>query len=97
MLAGMDNGYNFLFDSYDRPLIVTNKLPFNPLKNPEQMKKLIKSGDDSIQFSHTFDEQISGQLKAGFIITGAYEDFDRDEEAVADGIPAYWATRAVKP
>ena len=96
LLAGMDNGFNFLFDSYDRPLIVTNKLPFNPLKNPEQMEKLIMSGDDSIQFSHTFGEQIGGQLKAGFVITGAYEDFDNDVDAIADGIPSYWATRAVK-
>ena len=52
--------------------------------------------DDSIQFSHTFDEQIGGQLKAGFVITGAYEDFDNDPDAIADGIPSYWATKAVK-
>ena len=96
LLAGMDNGFNFLFDTYDRPLTVTNKLPYNPLKNPEQLKKLLDE-DNGIQFSHTFDEQIGGQLKAGFVITGAYEDFDNDPDAIADGIPSYWATRAVKP
>ena len=95
LLAGMDNGVNFLFDSYERPLTVTNTLPFNPLKNPEQMKKL-QGGNDGIQFSHTFDEQIGGQIKAGFVITGAYEDYNNDQDAIADGIPAYWATRAIK-
>ncbi len=95
LLAGMDNGFNFLFDSYERPLTIANKLPFNPLKNPEQMEKLRK-GDDGIQFSHTFDEQIGGQIKAGFVIVGAYEDFNKDADAVADGIPAYWATKAVR-
>ena len=53
--------------------------------------------DETVQFSHTFDEQIGGQLKAGFIITAAYEDFNNEPDAIADGIPAYWATRAVKP
>jgi len=55
------------------------------------------NADETVQFSHTFDEQIGGQLKAGFIITAAYEDFNNEPDAIADGIPAYWATRAVKP
>lgn len=99
LLAGMDNGINYLFDSYEKPLTVTNTLPFNPLKDQEQMAKLM-AGGHGIQFSHTFDEQIGGQLKAGFIITGAYEDYNHDPGAIDDtvtaGIPAFWATRAVK-
>ncbi|MDR1663969.1 MAG: class I SAM-dependent methyltransferase [Clostridiales bacterium] len=96
LLAGMDNGLNFLFDDYEKPLTITHTLPFNPLKNPAQMEALSK-GDEGIQFSHTFDEQIGGQLKAGFVITAAYEDYDNDPDAIADGIPTYWATKAVKP
>lgn len=96
LLAGMDNGFNFLINDFTvRPLVIENKLPFNPLKNPNQLKHLLDEGD-GIQFSHTFDEQIGGQLKAGFIITAAYEDFNNDPDAVADGIPAYWATKALK-
>jgi len=96
LLAGMDNGVSFLFDNWERPLTVVNKLPYNPLKNPETMAKTL-SEDDTVQFSHTFDEQIGGQCKAGFVITGAYEDYNSDADAVADGIPTFWATRAVKP
>lgn len=96
LLAGMDNGLNFLFDSYEKPLVITNKLPFNPLKDPALMKKL-QEDDNGIQFSHTFDEQIGGQIQAGFAIVGAYEDFNSDPDALADGIPAYWATKAVRP
>ena len=95
LLAGLDSGLNFLFDSFDRPLTVANSLPFNPLKNPQQMEKL-RAGGDGIQFSHTFDEQIGGQLQAGFVLTAAYEDYNNDPDAIADGIPAFWATRAVK-
>jgi SAM-dependent methyltransferase len=97
LLAGMDNGFNFIVEDFTvRPLVITNKLPFIPLKNPKQMEMLLKN-DDGIQFSHTLEEQIGGQLKAGFILTDVYEDFDNEPDAISDGIPAYWATRAVKP
>ena len=97
LLAGMDNGYNFIVEDFTaRPLVITNKLPFNPLKNPEQMEMLKRDGDDSIQFSHTLEEQIGGQLKAGFILTDVFEDFSNDTDAISDGIPSYWATRAIK-
>ena len=96
LLSGLDNGFNYLIDDFTvRPLIITNKLPFNPLINPEQMEKTLRE-DGSIQFSHTFDEQIGGQLGVGFVITAAYEDYNNDPDAIADGIPAYWATKAVK-
>ncbi|MCL2169571.1 MAG: class I SAM-dependent methyltransferase [Defluviitaleaceae bacterium] len=102
LLSGLDNGINYLFDEdkEGEPLIVTNTLPYNPLKDPKLMEKLLKK-DYGVQFSHTFDEQIGGQLKAGFVITGAYEDFNHSDEepaaTAAAGIPTFWATRAVKP
>jgi len=98
----LDNGINYLFDEDEagKPLVVTNTLPFNPLKKPELIEKLL-ADDSGVQFSHTFDEQIGGQLKAGFIITGAYEDYNSDPEeafaTAAAGIPTFWATRAIKP
>lgn len=96
LLAGMDNGFNFLINDYTvRPLVIANQLPFNPLQNPEQMKTLLDN-DDGVQFSHTFDEQIGGQLKAGFVIVGAFEDYNNDQDEITDGIPSYWATKAVK-
>ena len=96
LLAGMDNGFNFIVEDFTvRPLVIANKLPYNPLKNPEQMKHTLDE-DGSVQFSHTFNEQIGGQLKAGFVITAAYEDFNNEPDAIADGIPSFWATRAVK-
>lgn len=101
LLSGLDNGLNFIFDDLENPLTASGTLPYNPLKNPEQMAKIENPATDSIQFSHTFDEQIAGQLKAGFVITAAYEDFDRPQCALSTamkgaGISSYWATRAVK-
>ena len=107
LLSGLCNGLSFAFSDEHNPLVISEKLPYNPLKNPEQMAKLIAENEDSIQFSHSFNEQIGGQLKAGFVITAAYEDndstlYDGDAPDVIStalkdaGIATFWATRAVK-
>ncbi|MCL2225304.1 MAG: class I SAM-dependent methyltransferase [Defluviitaleaceae bacterium] len=105
LLSGLDNGINYLFDIDEagKPLTVANNLPFNPLKNPKLLDEAIKN-NESIQFSHSFDEQIGGQIKAGFLISGAYEDYNGSPDcqnspkfATAQaGIPAFWATKAIK-
>ena len=98
LLSGLDNGFNFLIEDFSvRPLVITNKLPFNPLKmEPERRQQMIDNWE-GLQFSHTLEEQIGGQLKAGFILKDVYEDTENTPEAIADGIPAYWATRSMKP
>lgn len=98
LLAGLDNGFNFIVeDVIVRPMMITGKLPYNPLKLPEEQRKRIAANSDGFQFSHTLEDQIGGQLKAGFVLTDVYEDTHNDPDAIADGIPAYWVTRAVKP
>jgi ubiquinone/menaquinone biosynthesis C-methylase UbiE len=97
LLAGMSNGFDFLIDDFTvRPLVITHKLPFNPLKMPEESFRQMAESNEGIEFSHTLEEQIGGQLKAGFILTDVFEDFNNDPDAISDGIPEYWASRAVK-
>ena len=93
LLAGLDNGINFLFD--DDGSTVTNKLPFNPLKDEKLMAQSMKN-DDGIQFSHTIEEQIGGQLRAGFMLTDVYEDTNGYGVLQDFNVPTFWATRAVK-
>ena len=93
LLAGLDNGINFLFD--DDASTVTNKLPFNPLKDEKLMAQSMKN-DDGIQFSHTIEEQIGGQLRAGFMLTDVYEDTNGYGVLQDFNVPTFWATRAVK-
>lgn len=94
LIAGMDNGINFIFDDDENKL--ANKLPFNPLVNEEQRKQLEET-DSGMQFSHTLDEQIGGQLEAGFILTHLYEDTNGEGRLHEYNIPAFIATRALKP
>lgn len=94
LLAGLDNGMNYIFDDDERML--ANALPFDPLTNPEQMAQL-EATDSGIQFSHTLEEQIGGQLEAGFVLTGLYEDTNGEGRLHEFNVPTYIATRSVRP
>ena len=48
------------------------------------------------QFSHTLEEQIRGQLKAGFMLIDLYEDTNGQGILREYGVPTFWATLAVK-
>jgi len=76
--------------------LIVNKLPYNPLRDPVLYQRAI-SNDDGFQFSHSLEEQIGGQLKAGFTLTDLYEDRDREGASVMrEYCPQYNAIRAVK-
>lgn len=94
LLSGLDNGINFLFANEDCREELS-MFPFDPLKNPEQRAQL-ESDDDGMQFSHTMEEQIGGQLEAGFRLTHLYEDTNGAGTFHEHHIPCYLATRAVK-
>jgi hypothetical protein len=52
--------------------------------------------DDGVQFSHTLEEQIRGQIQSGFSIKDLYEDYNGYGPLHEHGIPTFWATLAVK-
>lgn len=62
LLAGFDNGLNFLFED-DNPLLVVNPLPFNPLKMPRERFERMAQNYEGIQFSHSMEEQLGGQRR----------------------------------
>ncbi len=96
LLAGFSNGIDFLFED-DNPLLVVNKLPYNPLKMSDEKYKQLAENHDGIQFSHSLEEQIGGQLKAGFTLIDLYEDHDRDNGAeIRKYAPQYIATKSIK-
>ena len=52
--------------------------------------------NDGVQFSHTIEEQIGGQLRAGFMLTDIFEDTNGYGKLEEYKVPTFWATRAVK-
>jgi hypothetical protein len=104
LLAGFNNPAVYLFD-YDLAdrqglLQVKYALPYSDLTSPsaEDRQRYVESGAP-IEFSHTLEDQIGGQLDAGFVLTGLYEDgYGRwSEDLLNRYMPAFIATRAIKP
>ena len=93
LLSGLDNGVAFMFDNDEERVV--NTFPFNPLKNPEQMAQL-EADNSGVQFSHTMEEQLGGQLRAGFTLVDLYEDTNGYGNLHEHNIPTFIATRAVK-
>ena len=93
LLGGYDIGINYIFDDAEERL--AHPLPFNPLKDRQLYEDSIKN-DWGIQFSHTLEEQIGGQLKAGLRLTHLYEDTNGEGRLHEYRIPTFAAIRAVK-
>ena len=97
LLAGFGNPCMYIFDT---PLAekgvfeVKYPLPFDATKLTKE-ERLREFGDESpLEFSHSIEEQIGGQLEAGFFLTGLYED--QQNSPLGKYMPAYIATRAIK-
>ena len=93
LLSGLDNGLNYAFGDDETSL--QYKLPFNPLNNKEQYEDSIKN-DWGIQFSHTIEEQVGGQLQAGFVLTDIFQDTNGQGKLHDFNLPCFFATRSVK-
>lgn len=94
LLCGLDNGMNFITNEEEREILYS--LPFDPLNDPELMR-MLQSEDCGVQFSHTMEEQIGGQLEAGFILKDIYEDTNGSGRLHKMNIPSFIATLAIKP
>ncbi len=94
LLSGTDHFVNYIVDADETRIV--NSLPFNPLKDPDQMRQL-EADDAGVQFSHSLEEQIDGQLEAGFVLTDLYEDTNGEGRLHELNIPTFLAMRARKP
>ncbi len=94
LLSGTDHYINYIVDGDEERIV--NALPFNPLRNPAQMA-LLAADDAGVQFSHSLEEQIGGQLEAGFALLDLYEDTNGEGRLHALNIPTFLAMRSRKP
>ncbi|MEQ8484983.1 MAG: class I SAM-dependent methyltransferase [Pseudomonadales bacterium] len=102
LLAGFMNPAYYLFDHDDLdaggPLEVRYALPYADVTHlpPERLARRRDAGE-ALEFSHSLDAQIGGQLAAGFLIAGLYEDHWDDEATRLDRyLPLYLATLAIR-
>ncbi len=94
LLSGTDHFVNYIVN--DDETMIVNELPFDPLSNEKQRKQL-EEDDCGMQFSHTIEEQINGQLEAGFILKELYEDTNGEGRLHELHIPTFLVMRSYKP
>jgi SAM-dependent methyltransferase len=100
LLAGFCNPILYIFDQElaDQGVLqVRHKLPYSDLTSLSEDERALYLDDlQPLEFGHTLTDQLGGQLDAGFVLTGFYEDI-WPETALNDYTPTYIATRSTKP
>ncbi len=99
LIAGFINPYVYIFDdeSLEKNVFeVRNKIPYCSLDglSKEAVEKYFKE-EKLVMYSHTTENIIGGQIKAGMVIDGFFEDYDR-ETVLSQFAPVYFVTRATK-
>ena len=102
LLAGFMNPSLFLFNHIEveetGELIVRYPLPYcEPQSLNDREQAVWRKSGRPAEFSHSLEAQIGGQLAAGFMLTGLYEDTWTDQATLFNRFsPVAIATRAVR-
>jgi SAM-dependent methyltransferase len=100
LLAGFKNPVRHLFDAFALErgeFRVAHRIPYSDLEGLTAEERARRAAEGTpLEFGHTLADQIGGQLAAGFVLTGLYEDVD-PYTILGEQIPSYIATRALKP
>ena len=104
LLAGFTNPVRYLFEderTQNGQLEVRYRIPYSDLTDlgDANLRDRILKPLAPLEFAHTLDDQIGGQLDAGFLLTGLYEDrYPQDEgDVLSRYLDTFLATRAIKP
>lgn len=99
LLSGFINPVDYLFDekqSGNGIYQLKYNLPYSDLSSLSKDERTRIYGKDApIEFGHSLEDQIGGQLDVGFVLTGFYEDY-RKNEKISEYITSFIATRAIK-
>jgi len=101
LLSGIGNGFLYVFDAkaYEQGRMeVAHSLPYSDAATfTTQEIRAKRENGDPLEFGHTLEEQIGGQIAAGFVLTGFYEDRNDPPELLDRYLASYFVTRATKP
>lgn len=103
LLAGFMNPSVYVFDAEAEgrgELVVRFSLPYADVidRPQDELRRLVERAH-TVEFSHSLEAQIGGQLRAGFVLTHLFEDKDRGPADTGRSryFPTCLATRALKP
>jgi len=102
LLAGFVNPVLYLFDDEEveqtGDLQVRYRVPFSDLESlPEERLHSHAEEGAALEFGHSLEDQIGGQLATGFQLTAMYEDnYSSEHNPLAAHLDLFIATRSVK-
>jgi SAM-dependent methyltransferase len=103
LLAGFANPVRYIFDDERMEagsLEIRHSIPYSDLTDMDEadLQRRITDKHEPLEFGHALEDQIGGQLDAGFVITGFYEDcYDEGKsDPLSKHLPTFIATRAMK-
>jgi ubiquinone/menaquinone biosynthesis C-methylase UbiE len=100
LISGFTNPLLFIFDDEEDMkgnLVVKNPIPSSTLDHltESEIEEYLKS-NNTIEFGHTLEDQIQGQINAGFVIAGLFEDDFGGRRPLDQYIKCFIATKAIK-
>ncbi|WP_206026120.1 class I SAM-dependent methyltransferase [Roseimicrobium sp. ORNL1] len=100
MLSGFCNPITWVLDpdlEAKGVLQIKYRAPYSDLELTEEERRRYTDSGEPLGFGHTLEDQIGGQIAAGFSITGFYEDaWAPEKHPLSAKMPCYVATRALK-
>ncbi len=98
LISGFANPFEYIFDLNELEkgkFVVRHHIPYSDLTSVSEveLKGFLEKGE-GVCFGHTLEDQIQGQIKAGFLIAGFYEDIGGS--ALDKYINTSIATKAIK-
>jgi SAM-dependent methyltransferase len=98
LLAGFANPVLYIFDEEADnrgEVIVRHRIPYSDLELPPDELARRLERDPTINFGHSLEHQLGGQIDAGFALIGFYEDI-LPGTGSSEHLPTFIATRARK-
>jgi len=103
LMTGFMNPDEFIFDDValdnESAFVVKYSLPYVEHETLSQvaLEQRIRN-KEMFHFSHTMEAQLGGLTKAGFVITGFYEDrrSEEDDNPIRHFMPSYYVARVQK-
>ncbi len=101
LITGFSNPLRYLFDQKQADqgrLVVANRIPYADLTdmNAQDLAEY-QSRNDPMEYGHTLADLIGGQIDAGFVLRGLYEDdWPVDHDPISAFIKGFIATIAIK-
>ncbi len=101
LLSGLSNPVVFLFDpelEQQGVMQLKYKMPYSDFTSlSDAERRRYTDTGEPLCVAHSLEEQLGGQLDAGFLLAGFYEDKHVEGDRLSEYLSGFIATRAVKP